>query len=378
MNQATNSNPMASVDRVQEVADLLTSDLSPDSVASPDGDQLKESTVDKEKNDVELLDDDDTIITDDDDDDEIIDEDDDELTDDDDEETLELSDDEDPESWGAALGVDDANVSLDDEGNFNGIVTKVEGVTETVSLKDLVSGYQNNKYNSNKSKSLSEEKKVFEEQSTQLTTVMYGKVQDLTNLMEYVSKKFVDDNRAINWEQLRIDDPAEYAAMRQDQASKAREIQDVSELMNAEKATLREKAQSEQDGSHQKYMREQYDVMLTNNPAWREEEVYKSTMSDMKNFLTESYGFRPEDFDTVQDARLFELVKDAMSFRKGKISADTKLKKKVPKFQKSKNKTSGRKKVSKLDKLTKQAKSSRGSSKRGAQTDAVTELLLGG
>jgi len=114
-----------------------------------------------------------------------------------------------------------------------------------------------------------------------------------------------------------------------------------------------------------------------NNPTWKDVDVYNSDMTELKSFMSGSYGFTAEDFSQITDHRAIELIKDAKAFRDGKVSADKKLKKKVPKFQSSKTRKVSNK-VTQLDTLTKRAKSSKGAEKRSAQTDAIAELLQGG
>jgi hypothetical protein len=77
---------------------------------------------------------------------------------------------------------------------------------------------------------------------------------------------------------------------------------------------------------------------------------------------------------SINDARIIEVLKDAMKFRTGVKEADKKLVQQTPKFQKQ---SSARKNnVTHLDRLIKRAETSTGTAKRGAQTDAIAQLLL--
>ena len=363
MNDTTNSNLQeASVDKLDEIADLLITD--PETDTEESSDQTEESTVEESENNTEEETDEQETET------------------EEDEESSETeeseSDEESGDTWAAALGVDDALVELDDSGNLSGIVTKVDGVAQTVSVKDLISGYQNNKFNTQKSQTISEEKKVFEQERQKLTEEVGSKINGLNDLMEYVSNKFVNEHDNVNWEILRVEDPAEYAAMRQDFSRKAQELKDVNAAMAQERDNLQQEFQRDQHSQQKEYLNGQFEIMVTNNPEWKDKEVYKSSMSDMKTFLADTYGFQDGDFEAVHDARLFELIKDARAYRKGKISASAKMKQKVPKFQKSKNKVAPKKRVSKVETLTKKAKNARPSDKRALQSDAIAQLLLGG
>jgi hypothetical protein len=95
----------------------------------------------------------------------------------------------------------------------------------------------------------------------------------------------------------------------------------------------------------------------------------------MTDFVAGAYGFTQEEFGGIQDARMLEVIKDAMRYRSSIKNVKTKLDVNLPKYQKSTGKTT--KSVTKLDKLTKIAKSSQGYQRRNAETDAVAELLGG-
>jgi hypothetical protein len=90
--------------------------------------------------------------------------------------------------------------------------------------------------------------------------------------------------------------------------------------------------------------------------------------------LNDSYGISNEDFANVKDARVIEIVKDAMKYRMGKKVTEKKISQPILKFQKPSGKPVNQK--SKLDQLTKVAKSAKGFNKKNAQTAAITELLL--
>ncbi len=357
--QTTNSTSTeANVDPIDQIADLLIDDIGVEDTEEST-DQTEESTAtvtDEEASEEET-----------------------ETTDEETTEEEETTDeDETEETWGSALDLNDDSISLDDDGNFKGVITKVDGVTETVSLKDLVSGFQNNKFNTHKSQSLSEEKKLFDEEKIQLTSEYNQRLDSVTSLADYLSKKITGNYEEIDWQQLRIEDPAEYAAKRQDFASQAQELQQLQGALNSERTAQQEEMGKKGLELRQTYLKDEFEKVLVNNPTWRDETVFNSTMTEMKTFLSDSYGFNDNDFATVADSRLFELMKDAKSYRDGKLSTDKKTKnKKVPKFQKS-TKRRVAKKTTKLDTLTKRAKASSGDNRRIAETDAVAELLTGG
>lgn len=349
--EVNSSNPMASEDPTGAIADLLIGDEEANKDEEEEGKEAStEAAAEEDKEGVE------------------------ETTDESTEEVA--ADDDEDISWESVLGVDEGQLNFDEDGNLVGVNTKIDGESSTVGMKDLISGYQSNKATTQKSQALSEERKTFDGQKQEFEQQFTQKLQEVTVLGDYLEKQLIADFEGVDWERLRVEDAAEYAALRQDYATRAQDMQQFKAAMQTE--TDKQKAANDEQlqASNATRMREQYGKMIENNPAWANKDEFEKDMNGLKSFCSEQYGFSDDDFKLVQDARLIELIKDANSYRKGMASVSEKLKKPVPKFQKSVGKAS--KKVSKLERLTKTAKSAKGANKRTAQADAVTELLIGG
>ena len=280
------------------------------------------------------------------------------------------------QTWETVLNVDEGQLDYDDEGNIAGINVKVNDKSETVGMKDLIAGYQSNKSNTQKSQANAEARKVIESETKQMQADYTSKLDNVEQLTNYLGNKLVQDFDGINWEQLRVENPAEYAAMKQDYSQRASELKTAQDAIAQEKQIGLQQQQQQRQQAQQVYLKAQQEQMLISNPTWNNEETYKTDMGNIKSFAGSQYGFKDDDFNNVSDARIIEVLKDAMAYRNGVKTATNKRKNHVPKFQKSKQ--TGSKKASKLDKLTKKARSSSGAGKRGAQTDAIAELLLSG
>jgi len=353
-NLDTNSTSQeASVDKVDEIANLLAGDEvtndSEESVGQPE----ESTSVNESEEEVA--------------------EDDAEITAEDDAE--EVEDDEVEESWGGALGVGDENVVLDDDGNLVGINTKVGDELATVSVSDLVQGYQTNKYNTKKSQALSEERKVFEDERQSITGEYKEKLEYVQTMSEFLNKKLVGEYDAVNWEQLRVEDPAEYAALRQDYASRAQDLQKAKDAIAEERTSVDQVAMEQFQRDQVEYGNKEFQKVISNNPSWADKETFQKDYKELQGFTNNAYGFTEAEFADVRDSRLVEMMKDAKAYRDGVTLFTKKLKKKVPKFQKSKRRVASKSKVTKLDQLTNKAKTSQGSEKRSAQMDAIAELL---
>ncbi|RLA03856.1 MAG: hypothetical protein DRQ47_04365 [Gammaproteobacteria bacterium] len=300
-----------------------------------------------------------------------------EATDDDEEETTLEAVKDDDVTWESTLGVSEGDLSFDDDGNIVGFNTKVNGETNTVGAKDLIAGYQNNKSFTAKSQAFADEVKEFSVQKEKVEQLYLSRLASVDALSEHFEKQLISEFDGVDWQQLRTENPAEYAAMRQDFSAKAGELKKIKDAIESDKQDQNQELSKGQQEKAQAYMKGQYDLMIEKNPEWADEPTRTKAREGFKSFVVESYGFTNNEFDTVFDARLIELIKDAKKYRDGAKVAEKKMTKPVPKFQKSRGK-GAKPKASKLEKLTAASRSAMGSEKRDLQQSAVAELLLGG
>lgn len=338
-----------SVDPIDQVADLLMGDLDSSTLQDEGNDESQtESSTDEEvdANDQETQD------------------------------TEEADETADSDlTWAKALGVDDDDIVLDAEGNFQGVRTKIDGVESVVTLKEAISGFQFNKVVTQKSQALAEERRQFDELKTAVTQDYTKRIENAAKLTELLANKFLEDYNSIDWQRLRQDNPGQYAALQQDMQAKRAELEAVFTAIESEKAEQQKQVSVEQQQNWAKHLQKQAEIAINDNPDWRDINKFKTAMTEMQTFISETYGFTSEEFTSVYDARLLRLIKDAQAYRKGAKQITENIVKKAPKFQQGSGQV---KKVSKLDQLVKTAKTTKGYHKRAAETDAVTALLLGG
>ncbi len=350
------SSEAGSVNMVDQIANLLSGE--PEKPSAPKKKQIEESE------EADTQPDDSTQ------DDEVETDDTEEETEDDDSDD---SDDEEEITWAKTLGVDEKNVVLDEDGNLSGINVKVDGKTSTVGVKDLIAGYQSNKSNTNKSKQLAEQRKEFDDIKVAVANEYTKKIESVEKLTQHLKETLLGGYKDVDWNRLRSENPGEYAAAVQDFNFRNSEIEQITNAVNQEKNGIEQQMTVEQQQAQQAFVQAQADKVLEKNPSWAKPEVFRKALSEMTEFVNEAYGFTQEEFATVQDARLLEVIKDAMKYRSSIKTAKTKLDVQLPKYQKSSGKST--KPTSKLDRLTKSAKSTQGYQKRIAETDAVAELL---
>lgn len=279
-------------------------------------------------------------------------------------------------TWGKALGMNEENLSFDEDGNLAGFVAKVNGESVTLTGEELLAGFQNNKVNTKKSQDHAEEVKNFEVQKEQTQQVYASKLESVDALTTHFEKQLIAEYDKVDWDTLNAEDPARYAATRLDFQTKAGELQRIQEAIAKDKNSLATEHNEEMVGKQQVYMKQQFDKLIEKNPTWVDKKVRDTAQAEFQTFVNAQYGFTEQEFGTVFDARLIEVIKDAKRFHDASKVSDKKRDKKVPKFQKS---VGGKRRAapSKLEKLTAASKNASGQQKRDLQASAVAELLIG-
>ena len=282
--------------------------------------------------------------------------------------------DEDERSLSELLGLDESQVSVSEESGDLLLTTDVNGVKTSIPFKEVLSGYQTNKSFTEKSQALAKDRREFE-------TVAQSKIKEVhesltlgTALINQLQQELMAEYQGTNWDELRRIDPAEYAAKQQDQQTRYNKVMGMQNHVKQQQEQLMAQQQATRDSQEQSMLQQQRELMMDNIPEWREPGKMKEGIAEIRDFLADSYGFTEEEIAFVVDARQVNIVRDAIAYRKGKSVADKKVKAPIPKITKPKI-NAQRKKASKLDRLTKAAKASKGANRKRTEIDAVAELL---
>jgi hypothetical protein len=280
-------------------------------------------------------------------------------------------------TWATALGVDDDKVIIDEDGNLEGIKVKIDKEELVVPVAELIAGYQTSKSYTQKTQKLAEQKKEFESIRDYAATEYTKKLEDVTKLSAVLEQELVKDYAGIDWDTLRVHNPGEYAAMVQDFQIKQQRVAAVKQAIEQERIAEMQRGQQFQFQGTREYLEGEMHKILEKNPTWSKPENFKRDITEIKSFVAEAYGFNEDEFNNISDSRIFEVLKDAIAYRKGSQSVQTKMVKTIPKFQKPGN-AKAAKKATALDKLTKAAQGAKpGKQKRDLEQNAIAALLLG-
>lgn len=284
------------------------------------------------------------------------------------------TDDDDDRTLSELLGLDSNQVAVDEESGDLLISTKVDGAETQLNFKEVIAGYQTQKSNTQRSQALAKERATFEETALAKTNELQQALEVNHALTAHLQQELMGEYQRTDWNALREQDPAEYAARQQDMQGRYNQVQSLLAAVQTNKHKQTEQQDTETQQARVNHVENQRALMLDAIPEWRDPTAMKAGVAEIRTFLGDTYGFTQDELATVTDLKQINIIRDAMSFRKGQKIAEKKVVK-VPKMQKSKGVKPN--KLTKLDKLTKAAKNASGANRRDAEIDAVTELLLG-
>jgi len=293
----------------------------------------------------------------------------------DDSNELETDDDDGLAALASELGLDADKLTLSEDGEIL-INLKVNGKTEQIDLKEAISGTQFHKANDEKARVLAEERKSFESERQQVAQAYQAQLQQIQGLGEMLQNKLTHDYQSIDWDRLRVTDPAEWSAKKYEFEQRQQELQQAGQMLGSQMRQRQDEQNMMEGQQRQQVIAVEREKMLEANPGWVNEDKMKSDLSEIVEYA-KSTGFSDEELSDVIYSRHVDVLKKAMLYDKGQTVASKKVKQ-APKMQRASN---GRfvkgGKNGKVNKLIERAQNAKGANKRDAQADAVAALLMG-
>lgn len=238
----------------------------------------------------------------------------------DDEET----DDEDGEEEAEdELGDEDADdEDSDDLGKIGHklVTITVDGKREKVTVSEAAQGYMRTKAFTQKTMEVAEKRKKADAEIQ-----VYGGL--VTQLRKHLDAVLTPEKEP-DWEALREEDPAEYAARRQEW----RDLQEQRDAAKAEEQRLKDADKAKMSEELEQYLAEQEKKLLEALPQWKKDpETAKRESRAIRGYLRKN-GFNDDEIKNLVDHRAILLIRKAALFDrqkdkvKGKIRPGKKVK----------------------------------------------------
>jgi len=272
------------------------------------------------------------------------------------------------------LGLDGDKLTLSEDGEIM-VKLKVNGKEQAVDLKEAISQTQYSKANEEKARTIAEERKAFESERQQVADAYTQQLQHIQGLGEMLQGKLTQEYQSIDWDRLRVTDPAEWTAKQREFELRNQELQQAGMALGQRMREAQQQQEQWESQERAKILQVERKLMVESNPEWADEDKLKSDLTEIIDYA-KSNGFPEEELSQVIHSRHVNVLRKAMLFDKGQTVAEKKVKQ-APKMQRASNGRFVSQKKSKANKLIERAKNAKGANKRNAQHDAVAAILMG-
>lgn len=249
---------------------------------------------------------------------------------------------------------------------------KIDGQESSVPLAEVLKSYQLEGHVNRKSMELAEQRKAFEAEATAKQTELQTRLQQADSLLSNVEQGLLAQFNAINWDDLRQNDPAEFAAKRQEFAEQYQRVQAAKQQVLIEAQRMQTEHKQKMQNQLQETLKSEHTALLNKLPEWKDETKAKAEKDAIRGYL-ESAGFANEELSNISDHRAILIARKAMLYdqMQGKKPELTKKVINLPKVQKP-----GATKTNAEMKAEKQAEL-RARLRKSGDTKDLAKLLLG-
>lgn len=188
---------------------------------------------------------------------------------------------------------DDPDSNEDDEDEVELFTVTINGEEKQVSLEEALSGYQRQEDYTRKTQEVAETKKEAQERSAELNAQHEQFVQR-AKMLDEVLNRDLRPYMGINWEQLQMENPSEYAV-------KLQEVQNL----KAQKQALAQHVQQadlvqqqNQALATQEYVKAEYGKILNQFPEWKVEEKRQEHQAQLVEY-GKTVGYTESDLNSL-------------------------------------------------------------------------------
>ena len=256
------------------------------------------------------------------------------------------------------------------------IPTKINGIEGEATITDLLRDYQKHGNLDQKTDSLTKERTLFDEEVSTRREEYGQMINNAAGLVDQLEQQLITSTENVDWNELRENDPAEFAAKKQEVLEKQSQYQSA-------KQGLAKEFQAKKAEHFQSVLARESAALIREFPQWKDESVAKTEKSAIRDYLL-SEGFTPLEVDGQMDAdgnivsagmidhKSIRLAHKAMQFDKGdkKVETAKKRVRTLPKVAKP------GKPVTRKDKDSERSKALRGRLKKSGRVDDAAALIM--
>jgi len=241
----------------------------------------------------------------------------------------------------------------------------VKGKQVQVDLEELKSGYQKGADYTQKTQTLAEDKRAFEQERQAVQVERQQYTQALNQFQQLMGEQY-QQYENIDWNQLKEDDPIGYMTRKEEM----RDIETRHQRATQEQQRIASQAQQQHAVQHQELLTREMELLGERLPDWKVPEK-REKLSEALKLYAGSVGYSKEDLDAVTDHRSLLILNKARLYDKIQSSNPKKIKN-VPRVVKG-----GNKNTPSRDKATGKFKSKmKVAQSRGGRTEDIASAIF--
>lgn len=186
---------------------------------------------------------------------------------------------------------------------------KIDGEEKLIPLSDVLKSYQLEGHVNNKSIELSNDRKSFDEERQAVRAMATQQLQRNESLAQAAQQLLNQDFEAVNWNELRAENPGEYAARLTEFQTRQNRISQLVEQINA---TRNEASQQENQNTGERVAKER-ERLLEARPQWRDEVTFAKDREQMVKYA-KTLGYSDAELAQVLDHRALLVLDNAARY----------------------------------------------------------------
>lgn len=184
---------------------------------------------------------------------------------------------------------------------------KIDGQEQELSLEEIRNGYQREADYRRKTQEVAEQRKQLEQRLAEADHQAQTRLQQLDDTIQLAARELNTEYQAINWQQLREEDPSEFSARQLEFQQRQGRLQQAYAQLQQE----RQQAQFQSQQKYQEFLQQEQQKLVQAIPEWKDEEVAKKERNELREYAM-NHGYSEQDVNSIADHRQVTILRKAM------------------------------------------------------------------
>lgn len=190
------------------------------------------------------------------------------------------------------------------------VTAKIDGQEKQVPLSEVLKSYQLEGHVNNKSIELANQRTAFEQERQAIRTLAQQQLQQNQQLGNIAQQMLNHDFNRVDWNALRANNPAEFAAL---QAEFQQRQQGIQQYMGQIQQQVQHEEQQRQQALQQS-VAEESERLMNLRPEWRDQAAFAKDRQQMTQYAR-SLGFQDAELGQIFDHRYMLILHDAARYQ---------------------------------------------------------------